>query len=98
MYRYEKGQRFGKHIDEEVDLGGGAVTGYTLLVYLSGAEAGLSGGETAFYDDYSRLVAKVPPVAGTALLHLHGEDCLEHEGMEVREGSKYILRSDVVFE
>lgn len=32
------GQKFGKHIDDSVDIEGqpGHVTGYTLLVYLSG--------------------------------------------------------------
>lgn len=35
-FRYKVGQRFGRHIDESVDLGGGKRTYYTLLVYLSG--------------------------------------------------------------
>lgn len=38
------------------------------------------------------------PVAGMALLHRHGEECLEHEGAAVTEGLKYVLRSDVCFE
>lgn len=46
--RYTKGQHFGRHIDETVELGGGGVTGYTLLIYLSG---GLAGGETMFYGE-----------------------------------------------
>ena len=37
------------------------------------------------------------PVAGKALLHLHGDVCLEHEGVPVVRGTKYILRSDVIF-
>lgn len=36
-YRYSAGQRFGRHIDESVDLGEGRRTYYTLLIYLSGA-------------------------------------------------------------
>lgn len=36
-YRYTAGQRFGRHIDESVDLGEGGRTYYTLLIYLSGA-------------------------------------------------------------
>ncbi|XP_061347481.1 uncharacterized protein LOC133292964 [Gastrolobium bilobum] len=36
FYRYKVGQRFGRHIDESVDLGDGKHTYYTLLVYLSG--------------------------------------------------------------
>ena len=37
------------------------------------------------------------PKAGKALLHLHGDDCLEHEATAVTRGLKYVLRSDVVF-
>lgn len=51
------GQRFGRHIDESVDLGGGHITQYTLLVYLTGKGSNhdtsiqsLVGGETVFYD------------------------------------------------
>ncbi|KAL2324484.1 hypothetical protein Fmac_023542 [Flemingia macrophylla] len=36
FYRYNVGQRFGRHIDESVNLGDGKRTYYTLLVYLSG--------------------------------------------------------------
>lgn len=45
-----------------------------------------------------KLLVSVQPAPGLALLHLHGEDrCLEHEAKEVLAGSKYVLRSDVVF-
>lgn len=37
------------------------------------------------------------PKVGKALLHLHGDDCLEHESVAISKGTKYILRSDVVF-
>ncbi|XP_011101162.1 uncharacterized protein LOC105179250 isoform X2 [Sesamum indicum] len=37
FYRYTAGQRFGRHIDESIDLGDGRRTHYTLLIYLSGA-------------------------------------------------------------
>lgn len=38
QHRYSEGQKFGKHIDDSVPIEGspGHVTGYTLLVYLSG--------------------------------------------------------------
>ncbi|CAL9092574.1 unnamed protein product, partial [Musa textilis] len=36
FYRYKVGQRFDRHIDESVDLGGVHITQYTLLVYLTG--------------------------------------------------------------
>ncbi|PVH93668.1 hypothetical protein DM02DRAFT_603687 [Periconia macrospinosa] len=32
---------------------------------------------------------------GMALLHRHGRECLLHEGREVREGVKWVIRSDV---
>ncbi|KAI8466115.1 MAG: oxidoreductase [Monoraphidium minutum] len=154
IYRYTPKQKFGRHIDDSVDVAPGRVTRYTLLVYLSGpgqggggggggepaaaaataaaaaaaaaagaapgagrtkratagkhaaAAAGvcpraaqdLRGGETVFYGDRGRVLAAVAPQPGLALLHLHGEDrCLEHEGTQVLAGTKYVLRSDVVF-
>lgn len=36
--RYGPGQRFGKHVDDSVDLGGGLHTEYTLLLYLTGSD------------------------------------------------------------
>lgn len=59
--------------------------------------ATLAGGETIFYNDSGARMHAVAPRAGMALLHLHGDDCLEHEGAAVRSGVKYVLRSDVVF-
>ena len=44
-----------------------------------------------------KLVASVIPKAGRALLHRHGDACLEHEAAAVKSGLKYILRSDVCF-
>ena len=29
------------------------------------------------------------------LLHRHGNDCMLHEGSEVKEGEKWIIRSDL---
>lgn len=33
---------------------------------------------------------------GMALLHRHGKECLLHEGKEVVEGEKWVVRSDLV--
>lgn len=55
------------------------------------------GGETVFYDESGAVLRSVAPAAGMALLHLHGEACYEHEGAAVKTGTKYVLRSDVVF-
>ncbi|KAI3800136.1 hypothetical protein L1987_35446 [Smallanthus sonchifolius] len=112
LYRYKIGQRFGRHIDESVDLGEGKHTHYTLLVYLNGnvelkpkADVNgshdsfepLVGGETVFYGPRNSLVAEVSPTQGMALFHIHGAKCMLHESRNVTKGVKYILRSDVAF-
>ncbi|KAJ1299083.1 hypothetical protein BS78_01G504000 [Paspalum vaginatum] len=104
FYRYVEGQRFGRHIDESVDLGDGSKTYYTLLIYLSGKGSAkdssgqaLVGGETVFYDQRGGVVAEVAPVQGLALLHLHGAKCMLHEARVVKKNAKYVLRSDVLF-
>ncbi|KAI4347483.1 hypothetical protein L6164_008293 [Bauhinia variegata] len=113
LYRYKVGQRFGRHIDESVDLGQGKRTYYTLLVYLSGGNKSknkndsinptdssvdpLVGGETVFYGPRNGIVAEVAPTEGMALLHLHGDKCMLHEARNVSKGVKYVFRSDVVF-
>ena len=94
IYSYSKGQRFGRHIDESNDVARPrGRTFYTLLVYLSDPR----GGATIFYDRRGRQAASVAPRTGLALLHLHGDECMEHEGAAVTGGVKYVLRSDVVF-
>ncbi|KAL4539192.1 hypothetical protein Ndes2526B_g02548 [Nannochloris sp. 'desiccata'] len=94
IYRYSKGQRFGRHVDDSVFVEKPrGETQYTLLLYLSS----VVGGETIFYDDKNRKLASVAPQPGLALLHRHGDYCLDHEGAAVRDGVKYVLRSDVVF-
>ncbi|KAJ9139946.1 hypothetical protein P3X46_030637 [Hevea brasiliensis] len=113
FYRYKAGQRFGRHIDESVDLGDGKRTHYTLLIYLSGdskaktkndpngskdsSSEPLVGGETVFYGSRNGVVAEVAPTEGMALLHIHGDKCMLHEARNVTKGVKYVFRSDVVF-
>jgi hypothetical protein len=80
-----------------------AQTTWTLLIYLTEC----IGGETVFYpevgparkfsgksSDCTKPVV-VGPEVGTALLHKHGQDCLLHEGREVKEGVKWVIRSDL---
>jgi hypothetical protein len=47
IYRYQPGQKFGRHIDESNELGGKRYTQYTLLIYLSHC----GGGQTVFYGE-----------------------------------------------
>ncbi|KAF9227603.1 hypothetical protein BS17DRAFT_725926 [Gyrodon lividus] len=101
MYKYTPSQHFGPHYDESVkDPATGAKSEWTLLIYLSGVEDGIEGGETLFHKDERGRPCEtiVAPLArGTALLHRHGNECLLHEGSLVRKGTKYILRSDLMF-
>ncbi|KAI9225674.1 MAG: hypothetical protein DHS80DRAFT_19936 [Piptocephalis tieghemiana] len=96
VYKYEEGQRFGRHYDESVRVPEtGMASGWTLLVYLNDVA---SGGETIFYGPARDQVTGVAPHQGMALLHRHGEHCLLHEGARVGAGcTKYVLRSDLMF-
>nr|POF01380.1 hypothetical protein CFP56_21328 [Quercus suber] len=78
-----------------------ARTTWTLLIYLSSPVTGCIGGETVFYPEApNKRMADPSPVIvdlriGTALLHRHGRECLLHEGREVKEGVKWVIRSDL---
>ncbi|KAL1590323.1 hypothetical protein WHR41_01237 [Cladosporium halotolerans] len=110
IYRYSKGQFFDQHYDDSnnvlfpsatSDNAVPAKTTWTLLLYLTSPVTGCKGGETVFYPDPpSRREAPPPPVVtnlevGLALLHRHGRDCMLHEGKEVTEGEKWVIRSDL---
>lgn len=66
----------------------------TLLIYLT--EGDLVGGETSFDLGQGRSIAP-PVVTGMGLLHRHGHDCLLHEGKPVLKGTKWVLRSDLMY-
>ncbi|KAF5386683.1 hypothetical protein D9615_001915 [Tricholomella constricta] len=101
VYKYTPSQHFGKHYDDSVrDPMTGAKSEWTLLIYLTGAEDGVEGGETLFYKDERgkrQEVITAPLTRGTALLHRHGQECMLHEGSMVTKGNKYVLRSDLMF-
>ncbi|KAK5731116.1 hypothetical protein LTR15_001054 [Elasticomyces elasticus] len=110
VYRYSAGQFFDQHFDESNNISFPsasspspipAKTTWTLLLYLSAPATGCKGGETVFYPEPAskREPTPAPVIAelevGMALLHRHGEDCLLHEGREVLEGEKWVIRSDL---
>ena len=80
-----------------------ARTTWTLLLYLTSPATGCIGGETVFYPDPPRKKSKEPSPepfvvsleVGLALLHRHGADCMLHEGREVVDGEKWVIRSDL---
>ncbi|OAL02319.1 hypothetical protein IQ06DRAFT_293006 [Phaeosphaeriaceae sp. SRC1lsM3a] len=106
IYRYSKGQFFDQHYDDTNNVtlhGTPSKTTWTLLLYLTSTATGCIGGETVFYPDPPKKKSKEPapePVVvgldvGMALLHRHGVDCMLHEGREVLEGEKWVIRSDL---
>jgi predicted 2-oxoglutarate/Fe(II)-dependent dioxygenase YbiX len=85
IYRYQPGQRFAGHVDGSFRRESGERSLLTLLLYLNDQ---FEGGETTFDD----LV--VTPVRGLALVFRHD---LFHAGEPLGQGTKYVLRSDVMF-
>lgn len=85
FYRYEREQRFKRHIDGRFKRGESEESRITFLVYLND---NYKGGITKF-DEVSII-----PKIGTALCFIHEQ---KHEGIPIEEGIKYVLRSDVMY-
>lgn len=84
FYKYSPGERFKMHKDGPWKEGG-LTSKMSFLVYLN---AGFEGGRTDFRDFV------VQPSIGMALLFIHDT---WHEGERVESGTKYVLRSDVLY-
>ena len=86
-YRYKPGQAFKPHYDGSYRKSETMESELTLLLYLNESFAG---GETRFLD----IETDVHPRTGSVLLFAHR---VLHEGAEVTSGTKYVLRSDVMY-
>lgn len=86
IYRYEPGERHGVHWDTEVEAEGG-ISRITLVVYLNDD---FQGGAT----DFPELELTISPRTGRALLFQHR---VLHEATEVTQGTKYVLRTDLIY-
>jgi hypothetical protein len=89
FYRYRPGQRFEPHMDHWYRPNDRRITLHTVLVYFNDD---FEGGETVFQEQFDRTVV---PKAGMAAVFQHK---LRHEGRPVLRGTKYALRSDVIYE
>lgn len=85
FYRYADTQRFKRHIDGRFKRTDREESRITCMIYLNDA---YTGGETAFDEVVIR------PATGMALCFIHE---LKHEGCPVLSGTKYVLRSDVMY-
>jgi prolyl 4-hydroxylase len=85
IYRYKEGQKFRKHYDGCYQRNANEFSLFTFMIYLND---GFEGGNTWFKD------FEVEPKTGMAIVFIH--DIL-HEGMEIKEGVKYVYRTDVMY-
>ncbi len=90
FYRYSPGEFFAVHRDGSYRRDNGERSLLTLLVYLNEPE---EGGATNLWAGGGEI--HVRPKAGLALLFAHR---LLHEGEVLTAGSKYVLRTDVMYE
>lgn len=87
-YRYREGQRFRPHVDKAFVGEDGRVSCHTILVYLNTLESGATRLELA------REERRIEPQTGLMLCFGHH---LMHEGMPVVRGTKYVLRTDLMW-
>ncbi len=104
FYRYAAGQKFDWHHDGHYERPDGKERSFlTFMVYLN---EGCRGGETRIqmastasavqriFEEGGDPVVDIVPKTGMGLLFLHQ---LLHTGAEVTAGTKYVVRSDVMY-
>jgi hypothetical protein len=89
MYRYRPGQRFEPHTDHWYQPSSNRITLYTVLVYFNDD---FEGGETRFQEQLDETIV---PRRGLTAIFQHK---IRHEGCPVHRGTKYAMRSDVLYE
>jgi len=102
--KYTKGQFFRPHCDAAYHDPGDkiAMTLFTVHLYLNdsvaeaGEEAELIGGATSFLSRDEKRKIDVNPKAGRVLIFQHRR--LYHSGDEVLAGTKYTMRTDIMYE
>lgn len=86
FYKYEPEQRFKRHIDGRFKRNELEESRITFMIYLN---SDFEGGETKFNN------ITIKPKTGTALCFIHEQ---KHEGISVKNGEKYVLRSDIMYQ
>ena len=97
FYRYHPGQTFQPHRDGlYLSVQTYEQSAVTFMIYLN---QDMTGGETRFFTDAEQAMLGHPylsvrPTMGAALVFLHS---IWHEGAMVQAGTKYVLRTDVMY-
>ncbi|WP_212006169.1 2OG-Fe(II) oxygenase [Chitinophaga sp. HK235] len=86
FYKYSPGQRFKMHKDGSFERNRFEASQYTFMIYLN---EGYTGGSTVF-----KSGEEILPQTGMALVFYHP---LLHEGTLLTEGTKYVLRTDIMY-
>jgi len=86
IYKYTKGQRFKMHRDGSYERNEQERSFFSFIMYLNDD---FEGGETEF-----RKLFSIKPEKGAALLFHHP---YRHEGKEILSGTKYVLRTDIMY-
>jgi len=87
-YEYQAGQYFAPHQDGAFVRNERERSLYTFMVYLNGE---FEGGQTVFLVEPQKAIE---PKTGLALLFQHP---IIHEGREVKFGTKYVVRTDLMY-
>lgn len=87
IYRYKDGQQFKVHPDGSFKRNAHEHSKITVIIYLN---EDFEGGETEFVMPHE----VIEPLGGTMLLFAHGQ---LHKGNPVPKGTKYVLRTDVMY-
>ncbi len=94
MFRYLKygpGNYFKPHYDGNYEDKNGDISLITVQIYLNDD---FKGGETIFYNDDERKIYTHIPKKGDIILF---EQTIEHSGSEVLSGTKYSVRTEVMY-
>ena len=87
-YRYRPGQKFEPHMDHWYQANETEISLFSVLVYFNN---NFVGGETRFME---QLEASIKPEIGKVAIFQHK---IRHEGCEVISGTKYAMRTDVMY-
>ena len=87
-YEYQIGQHFAPHSDGAFVRNEREQSWYTFMVYLN---EDFEGGETVFFVEPEKSIR---PQTGLGLLFQHP---IIHEGAEVTKGTKYVIRTDLMY-